>query len=95
MSKILALNRHWNDVLLDYSPRKLSIYVDETSDKFIDGVKQESLNGLKFFHLNGLCNKDGFAITCNARYNSVTYRLYDTARKNFLCKSARIPRLKY
>ena len=59
MSKILALNRHWNDSLLNYSPTKLSIDMDETSDKFIDGVKQESLNGLKYFHLNGFY-KDGF-----------------------------------
>ena len=65
MSKILALNRHWNDVLLDYSPTKLSIDVEYTSDKFIDGVKQESLKSLEYFSLNvfkgvnGL-NKDGF-----------------------------------
>ena len=60
MSKILALNRHWNDSLLDYSPTKLSIHADETSDKFIDGVMAESLNGLKYFQLNGYCNKEGF-----------------------------------
>ena len=59
MNNVLAVNRHWHDALLDYAPTKLSIYVNTASDEFIDGVKQENLNGLKYFHLHGSYRKDG------------------------------------
>ena len=60
MNNVLAVNRHWHDALLDYAPTKLSIHVIIASDKFIDGVKQANLNGLKYFHLDASCRKDGF-----------------------------------
>ena len=60
MNNVLAVNRHWHDALLDYAPTKLSIFVNIASDEFIDGVKQANLNGLKYFHLDASCRKDGF-----------------------------------
>ena len=60
MNKVLSVNRHWHNALLDYTPKKLSIDVNKASDEFVDGVKQENLNGLKYFHLDGSFKKDGF-----------------------------------
>ena len=49
MRKILALNRHWYDVLLDYSPKKLSIKLSKFQPYYRPGLKalqQENLNNL-------------------------------------------------
>ena len=62
MRKILALNRHWYDVLLDYSPTYLTIedqYMGDqniTCDAFIQSIqasKRLSLHNLTHFEING------------------------------------------
>ena len=53
MKDILALNRHWYDVLLDYSPTKLSIDMEHTHEgestiyKFIQKLKCTPLKNMK------------------------------------------------
>ena len=49
MSNILAINRHWYDVLLDYSPKKLSMKLMKFQPYYRPGLKalkQENLNSL-------------------------------------------------
>ena len=78
MSSILAVNHHWHDALLGYAPTKLSI--DEASDEFIDRVKQENLNGLKYFHLNAPFDKDGIDTDHTFFRNCIRYGPYDIHR---------------
>ena len=49
MSYILAINRHWYDVLLDYSPKKLSMNIMNFQPYYCPGLtalQQENLNNL-------------------------------------------------
>ena len=71
MRKILALNRHWYDVLLDYSPTYLTIedqYMGDqniTCDAFIQSIqasKRLSLHNLTHFKINGLYDTESFDV---------------------------------
>jgi len=62
MRNILALNRHWYDVLLDYSPAYLTIedlYLRDqkiTCDAFIQSIQENkrlNLQNLAHFKING------------------------------------------
>ena len=68
MKNILAVNRHWYDVLMDYSPTKLTIdwnqmetLANQTENKFKGGLQHyENLNELKHFKINGLYDTESF-----------------------------------
>ena len=52
----LALNNHWFDALLDYSPTILRISVNEVKDRkneFIESLRQQDFHDLKFFQIDG------------------------------------------
>ena len=52
MKNILALNRHWYDVLLDYSPTKLSIDMGHAAiDKLIQTLKCTPLKNMKHLEI--------------------------------------------
>ena len=83
MRKILALNRHWYDVLLDYSPTYLTIedqYMRDqniTCDAFIQSIqasKRLSLHNLTHFKINGLYDTESFDVVTR-----VFLGLYHTA----------------
>ena len=71
MRKNLALNRHWYDVLLDYSPTYLTIedqYMGDqniTCDAFIQSIqasKRLNLHSLTHFTINGLYDTERFDV---------------------------------
>ena len=70
MKSILAVNRHWYDVLLDYLPTKLTIdwnqletFAEKSDNKLMKALKQENLNDLKHFKINGLYDTERFEST--------------------------------
>ena len=73
MRNILALNRHWYDVLWNYSPRYLTI-ADQygqsiTCDVFIQSIQVNTrlnLHNLAHFKINGLYDTGSFdVVTCH------------------------------
>ena len=88
MRNILALNRHWYDVLLDYSPAYLTIedlYLRDqkiTCDAFIQSIQENkrlNLHNLTHFKINGLYDTESFdVVTC------VFYGLYCVRKSKHL-----------
>ena len=74
MRNILALNRHWYDVLLNYSPTYLTIQdqcmrgQNITCDAFIQSIQENTrlnLHNLAHFKINGLYDTGSFdVLTC-------------------------------
>ena len=55
MKNILAINRHWHDVLLDYYPKKLTIHQRiSRQDKLMQKLRDMPLNGLKHVQIVGI-----------------------------------------
>ena len=55
IKRILALNHHWYDALLDYSPTKLTIDNKQLSPEngLIQSLKQQSLKDLQHLKIDG------------------------------------------
>ena len=64
MSNILAINRHWYDVLLDYSPKKLSMKLSKFQPYYrpsLKALQQENLNNLTYLKIeNGQYDQGSF-----------------------------------
>ena len=77
MRNILALNRHWYDVLWNYSPRYLTIedqYMGDqniTCDAFIQSIQENTrlnLHNLAHFKINGLNDTGSFDVAICGLY---------------------------
>ena len=89
MKCILALNHHWYDALLNYSPTKLTIDNQQLSPEntFIQSLKQESLKDLQHLKIDGLYDTP-FAIGILKVLNEKNFSLTSLDMHDFVdCKT--------